>query len=137
MKNFILSTFILIFFTASHSAEAHKFNFISGSWEEILSKAEAEDKLIFVDFKASWCGPCKWMEKNAFNDKNTADFFNENFFYVSVDVDTEMRELVSQVNPRSVPTLIFFNSKGEIVLKDEGALGSELLMKMGQKAAGL
>ncbi len=110
---------------------------MTGSWEEILSKAEAEDKLIFVDFKASWCGPCKWMEKNAFNDKKTAEFFNENFINVSIDVDTEMQDLVHQINPSAVPTLMFFNSKGEIVLKDEGALGSELLMQMGQKAAEL
>lgn len=126
--------FILSFANDSY---ANKFNFTEGSWEEILDIAKKENKLIFVDFNASWCGPCKWMEKKAFNDKKASNYFNENFINVSVDVDTEMQELVKQIKPRAVPTLMFFNSDGEIVLKDEGALGADLLIDLGKRAKSL
>jgi thiol:disulfide interchange protein len=29
------------------------------SWQEILQKARAENKYVFVDCYATWCGPCK------------------------------------------------------------------------------
>ena len=34
------------------------------SWKDILAKAKAEHKYIFVDCYATWCGPCKYMDKN-------------------------------------------------------------------------
>ena len=34
------------------------------SWKEVKAKAEAEHKYIFMDCYATWCGPCKWMNKN-------------------------------------------------------------------------
>ena len=31
------------------------------SWKKIVEKARSENKLIFVDCYADWCGPCKMM----------------------------------------------------------------------------
>jgi thiol:disulfide interchange protein len=33
------------------------------SWEQVKEKAKAENKYIFVDCYATWCGPCKAMDK--------------------------------------------------------------------------
>ena len=39
-------------------------HFVNGlSWQEVLQKAKAENKYIFVDCYATWCGPCKAMDK--------------------------------------------------------------------------
>lgn len=43
---------------------AQGIEFFHGTYEEVLQKARAEGKQIFVDVYTSWCGPCKMMAKN-------------------------------------------------------------------------
>ena len=33
----------------------------SMSWEEVVKKATRENKYIFMDVMATWCGPCQAM----------------------------------------------------------------------------
>ncbi|WP_260744016.1 thioredoxin domain-containing protein [Elizabethkingia anophelis] len=37
--------------------------FDDGNFSSLLAKAKKENKLIFLDAYASWCGPCKLMAK--------------------------------------------------------------------------
>lgn len=39
-----------------------------------MAKAKTEDKLLFVDAFAKWCGPCKSMAKNVFTQQKVGDF---------------------------------------------------------------
>ncbi|MBK9736030.1 MAG: thioredoxin family protein [Saprospiraceae bacterium] len=55
-----------------------KINFIS-SFSEAQKLAAQQDKLIFVDVMADWCGPCKVMIKDMESDAAIVDFFNTNF----------------------------------------------------------
>ena len=59
--------------------EAQGIEFEHGTWAEALAKAQKEDKMIFVDGYAVWCGPCKMLAKNIFPQESVGKFFNENF----------------------------------------------------------
>ena len=64
-------------------------------------------KLVAVDFTATWCGPCKRIGPtfNSLNEKY------KNVIFVKVDVD-ENEETSEQCNVRSMPTFQFYkNSK--------------------------
>jgi len=36
---------------------------------EAVLKAKTEDKAVFVDVYTTWCGPCKNLDKQTFQDK--------------------------------------------------------------------
>lgn len=57
------------------------------SWEQVREKAKRENKYIFLDCFATWCGPCKMMDKEVFINDSVGVFFNERFISVHVQMD--------------------------------------------------
>lgn len=62
-----LSIFSALFIGALAFAQGIKFE--DTNFSTILAKAKKENKLIFIDAYASWCGPCKLMVKNVLDKK--------------------------------------------------------------------
>jgi len=75
--------------------------------------------IVFVDFFAEWCGPCKMtgpvIDQLAEERKDIA------FYKVNVD---ENGELASQYSIFSIPTFVIFKD-GQIVSQFSGAMGKE------------
>src|SRR5688572_20461077 len=62
------------------------------SWEGIKAKANRDGKYIFVDAYASWCVPCKKMDKEIYSLQNIGGFFNDQFVSVKVQFDTSKND---------------------------------------------
>jgi len=90
--------------------------FTESSFSEILKLAKKEKKNIFFDAYASWCGPCKLLKKDVFTQTQVGDFFNKNFINVAMDMEKgEGVELSKKFKITAYPTLLFINSKGEVI----------------------
>jgi thioredoxin-related protein len=103
------------------------------SWNEIIKSALTEKKDVFIDCFATWCGPCKWMDKNVFNKEDVANFTNSHFISIKLqfdstetdDTNTIKERLLSKFifgkyNIKGLPTYLFFNTKGEIIEQKTG-----------------
>ncbi len=86
---------------------------------EAFNKAKEEDKPIFLSIGYSSCHWCHVMEKESFEDIETAKILNENF--VSIKVDREERPDIDSIYMASIqmisgnggwPASIFMNSEG-------------------------
>ncbi|KAG6444133.1 hypothetical protein O3G_MSEX003230 [Manduca sexta] len=70
--------------------------------------AEAGDKLVVIDFMATWCGPCKMIGPKL--DEMAAEMA-DSIVVVKVDVD-ECEDIAADYNINSMPTFVFVkNSK--------------------------
>ncbi|HMX60090.1 MAG TPA: thioredoxin family protein [Chitinophagales bacterium] len=122
MKNI----FILIFVCMSTLtfAEGTGMQFENGaSWQQILDKAKKENKFIFLDAYASWCGPCKWMAKEVFPKPEVGEALNPNYVNAKIDMEKgEGIELAKKYNVRSYPTYLFFDANGELVHRSLGSM---------------
>lgn len=88
--------------------------FEEGTWAEAVAKAKTENKPIFVDLYATWCGPCKVMAKNVFTDKNVGDKFNASFVNYKIDAEKgEGLTLAKKYKITGYPTFIFVDPSNE------------------------
>jgi thioredoxin 1 len=112
-----------------------QIHFMEDAWNAALKKAAAENKYIFVDAYATWCGPCKMLKATTFKDAKVAAFYNKNFINVSMDMEKGIGpKLAAEWQMQAYPTLIIFNPKGQAVLGTVGYIKANELLKFGQQA---
>ena len=92
----------ILFCASGLFAQEQGITFAGGNWKDMLAKAKAENKVIFMDAYATWCGPCKMMDKNVFAEASVGEFYNEHFVNAQIDMEAgegiELTELY-QVRP--------------------------------------
>ncbi|MDX2302515.1 MAG: thioredoxin family protein [Microscillaceae bacterium] len=110
-----------------------EISFFQGSWEQALIEAKKQGKFLFVDAYATWCGPCKYMDKNVFTDAEVAAYYNSNFISYKMDVDKET-ETAEKYGISAMPTYLFVDAAGEVVFRKTGAMGIPEFIQLGKSA---
>ncbi|MEO1627140.1 MAG: thioredoxin family protein [Bacteroidota bacterium] len=109
--------------------------FFHGSWEEALEKARKEEKPIFVDAYAEWCGPCKRMARTVFTNEAVGDFYNKYFINLKLDVEKAAGQtFVAKYPVRAFPTLYYIDAEGKVIVNTKGARNVEQFLDLGRKA---
>jgi thiol-disulfide isomerase/thioredoxin len=136
MKKIILSVLLLLAHQFSQAQDAG-IEFFHGTFKEALEKAQKEDKLVFVDAYAEWCGPCKKMAATTFKDEKVGKYFNEHFINLKIDMEKgEGPSLTDKFNVSAYPTLLFLNGKGDIVNRSVGSLNADQLLAFSKSSMG-
>ena len=118
---FLLSASILT--STFVSAQTQTIQFESGTWEEIKAKAVKENKLIFLDAYATWCGICKKMDRNVFTNDSVAAHFNTHFINAKIDMESgEGLALAKQYHVTAYPNLLFIDGQGKLMHRTIGGL---------------
>jgi thiol-disulfide isomerase/thioredoxin len=130
--------FLLLFvhFTMNIFAQETGTKFIEDqTLAQLLQKAGSENKLIFMDCYATWCGPCKYLSKNIFPQKEVADFYNTHFICAKFDMEQgEGIEIAKKYKVKAYPTLLFLDAKGNIVHIKVGAGDANDIINLGKLA---
>lgn len=115
--------------STAQSTAPKEIQFIEQDWNKALAAAKENNKLVFVDMYAVWCGPCKMLRAQTFTDKKVADFFNTNFINVSVDAEKGIGvQLANKFALSAYPTLVFTDANGKPVLYSVGFMKPDEIM---------
>ncbi len=110
-------------------------------FNEALVEAGSTSKPIIALYETSWCSWCKKLNKTTLSDPEVARKINESFVAVKIDGEgsgiinykdqklTE-REFTKSLGVRGFPTMIFFDSNGEVISGQPGYLDAEQMGKL-------
>ena len=133
------SFFLLLIFLASFNlVQAQKIEWMTLA--EAMEAQKAEPKKIFMDVYTDWCGPCKLLDKNTFQNPDVSNYISE--YYYAVKFNAEGQEEINFfdqtfTNPnydpnrkgrnathqftqflgvKGYPTMVFFSENGDPIM---------------------
>ncbi|HET8885887.1 MAG TPA: thioredoxin fold domain-containing protein [Salinimicrobium sp.] len=134
MKTKIL---VILFLSFVSLTNAQKINWMT--MNEALAAQKENPKKIFMDVYTKWCGPCKLMDRNTFQNEDVVEYINEHYYAVKFDAegteevfykdfnytnpnyDPNRRGRNSQhffanaLRINAYPTVVFFDEQGNII----------------------
>ncbi len=114
--------FLLFLFIGTTFSQS--INFRNDIFDSALAHAQKENKLVFVDTWAEWCGPCKLMEP-IFRDPALANYMNANFINVRIDMGTQSdvkKQVQRKYNIFFLPTLLILDQSGNLMFRADNEL---------------
>ena len=141
MKNNLKFGLIAIIFALFYSfisldskdefGEYEGIQFQKADLKSALKKAQEQKKIIFVDVYASWCGPCKMLDRQTFSNKKVGEHFNNKFINIKLDGESsEGIEIMKKYQLRSYPTLLFLDENGNLISKNTGFYSAKELIEL-------
>ena len=92
--------------------------------------AVKQGKLVFIDLYASWCPPCRMMERQVFSRKDVGEFMDQRFVAAKFDTDKPTgKELMKRYGKGSIPLYLVFDTRGELLGRIQGAADAETFME--------
>ena len=134
MKKIVL---IAVIGLISMSVQAQKINWMT--FNEALEAQKVSPKKIMVDAYTIWCGPCKMLDKNTFQNTDVANYINKNYYAVKFNAEgnekvtykdrdfgnpnyqpgktgrNSQHELAAALRIGAYPTIIFMNETGDVI----------------------
>ena len=84
-----------------------------------VERSRATGQPMLVQVTAEWCGYCQQMKRETFTDRNLISDVNRSFVSVKLDADAN-RELVQQMNVKSLPTTLVILPNMQVAERLEG-----------------
>ncbi|MEF8810349.1 MAG: DUF255 domain-containing protein [Bacteroidales bacterium] len=89
MKFSLITALLFIFTFSGFTQQDTKVNWYS--FEEAVKLNKENPKKILIDVYTDWCGWCKKMKKQTFNNPEIAQYINENYYPVRFNAETNKK----------------------------------------------
>lgn len=113
--------------------------FFHGSFEDALTLAGEQEKLVFVDVYTIWCGPCVVMQETVFPLPEVGEFFNARFVNYKLDAENEEQngpELAARYDIGVYPTYLILDHEGTELNRASSALPSDQFISLVSRMLG-
>ena len=133
MKTGIKSMMLFAFMLITTHLLAAGITFHKLSLNQALTKAKVENKYVFIDVYATWCGPCKYLASDIFTDPELGKYMDQH--YVSIQLDGEEGdglELMYTHQLSAFPTMLFMTPTGELQTKIVGVVSAQEIQSKAQ-----
>ena len=121
MKKILFTLLLVLGISAAADAQVR---FLDSSTDAVRKEAIAQDKLVFIDLYATWCGPCKMLSPVI---DGLADRYEGKVLVGKVNTD-EQPELAVRFGVMSIPSL-FYMENGKVVRKTMGAMPKQEILR--------
>jgi thiol-disulfide isomerase/thioredoxin len=81
------------------------------SFDAAREKAAAENKIVFIDFYTTWCGPCKELDATTWQDATVVALLSGKAISLKIDAEKE-RDLARRYKVNAYPTLLLIRPDG-------------------------
>jgi thioredoxin-related protein len=106
------------------------------SYEEGMVVSKVEKKKVFLHFYADWCGFCRKMAQDTFQDSSVVAFLNKNFIPIRVNTDKE-QQTAANYGVAGLPFNVFLTDRGEIILSIPGYIPADTMLLMLKEVNGV
>lgn len=126
MLRFIVLGFLIFCFSSISYAASVDWIY---SYDEAMKKSAAENKPVMMDLYTEWCGWCKKLDRETYQDAKVVEL-SRNFVCLKIDAEKEPR-LAEKYSIRGYPTIFFTDSQGNVIgggpgFKDAAGLLAEM-----------
>ena len=106
-------------------------------WQPDLQSAHREalrlNRPVLIVFGADWCHFCKKLEKESLGHPQIAEYINQTFVPLHLDLDQSERE-AKILNVTSIPCVLALTPQAELVGRVEGYVAPQKMAEMLSKA---
>ena len=104
------------------------------TFDQAIEASKKEGKMVFMHGYASWCHYCIYMVDSVYPDSAVGAFYNQHFISIKSDLEKDGAELNKRLKSHTFPTLLFFDSTGQVVHRAAGRHFKPLFMELGREA---
>lgn len=100
------------------------------SFNDATKRAGEKGKLIYVDFYADWCQPCKQMDRTTFTNDSVVALLSREFIPVRINIDDPVfgQPMKKRFNIEAMPTAMLMSADRQEVRRKIGFMDAEELI---------